>query len=71
MLICVTCKKEMICDKNGVGIDFGHGHVYPSDRFKCPVCGLLILNSGNCNANHDPDHKSQEEYIDMTNPNKD
>jgi predicted RNA-binding Zn-ribbon protein involved in translation (DUF1610 family) len=71
MLICVECKREMTCDKNGVWIDFGCGHVYPSDRFKCPSCGRLILNSGNCNANHDPDHRFQDEYLDMTTGNKD
>lgn len=29
MYICVPCRKEYVCDKNGVGIDFGNGHVYP------------------------------------------
>lgn len=65
MYICVPCRKEYVCDKNGVGIDFGNGHVYPADRFKCPNCGHEILSSGNCNANYDPDHKQQEEYLDM------
>jgi DNA-directed RNA polymerase subunit RPC12/RpoP len=43
MYICVGCKKEMVCDKNSVGADFGNGHVYPSDRFRCPQCGTMIL----------------------------
>lgn len=63
MLICVQCKREMFCLKNGVGADFSHGHVYPGDTFKCRECGIVILNTGNCTANHDPDYIQQEEYI--------
>lgn len=64
MYICVSCKREMRCDKNGVGADFGNGHVYAADRFKCPVCGTEILVS-NRNANHDPNYDQQGEYLKM------
>jgi len=64
MYICVQCRKEMRCEKNGVGADFGNGHVYASDRFICDTCGHMIL-ATNQNAVYDPDHKSQEEYLSM------
>lgn len=64
MLICVECKTEMHCDKNGVGADFSHGHIYPADRFKCPVCHKMILKT-NESAIHDPDHNTQDEYLEM------
>lgn len=66
MLICVECRRELRCDKNGVGADYGNGHVYPCDRFKCPTCNFEVLNSGNCGPYQDPDHKAQDEYLDMT-----
>lgn len=62
MFICVKCRKEMRCDKNGVGADFGNGHVYPSDRYKCPSCGQEILYA--TNPIYDKDHTSQDEYLD-------
>ncbi len=65
MIICVGCRVEMRCDKNGVGAHFGgHGHVYPSDRFRCPVCGVMILNT-NRSAIYDPELQTQKEYLDM------
>lgn len=64
MYICVPCRKEMRCDKNGVGADWGNGHVYPADRYKCDFCGYTIL-STNQNSIHDPDHETQDEYLDM------
>jgi hypothetical protein len=62
MKICCECKREMRCDKNGVGADFGHGHVYAGDRFKCPQCGKMILVT-NYSANFDREYKQQEEYL--------
>jgi DNA-directed RNA polymerase subunit RPC12/RpoP len=56
MLICVKCKKEMSCLKNGVGADFGFGHVYPSDSYRCSGCGHVVLQT-NPSAIHDPDYK--------------
>ena len=64
MIICVSCRKEMICDKNSVGANFGRGHVYPSDRFRCINCGAMILNT-NRNADFDPDLNHQDEYLTM------
>ena len=71
MYICVPCRKEMLCDKNSVGADFGGGHVYASDRFKCPKCDYMVL-ATNRGSNYDPDHKQQDEYLDcreVTNDN--
>ena len=64
MIVCVGCRKEMLCDKNSVGADFGRGHVYPSDRFRCPVCGTMVL-ATNRLPSFDPDYNFQEEYLDM------
>jgi hypothetical protein len=64
MIICVGCREEMLCDKNSVGANFGHGHVYPADRFKCPTCGAMALIS-NRSPSFDPDYKFQEEYLNM------
>ena len=52
----------MICDKNSVGADFGEGHVYPADRFRCPTCGAMIL-ATNRNASFDPGYNFQDEYL--------
>lgn len=65
MIICVTCRVEMRCDKNSVGAHFGgHGHVYPTDRFKCPACGTVVLVT-NRSPIYDPELQTQEEYLDM------
>lgn len=66
MIICNTCRKEMRCDKNGVGADFGNGHVYPSDRFVCDYCKATILVT-NRQPSYDPDYKFQDEYLKMEN----
>ena len=62
MHICVKCRKEMHCDKNGVGADFGNGHVYPADRYKCLKCGNTIL-ATNKASTHDPNYAMQDEYL--------
>jgi len=67
MYICVECKQEMTCDKNGIGADFGHGHIYAGDRFKCMQCGKEIL-ATNAVAYQDPEYKIKSEYLVMTQP---
>ena len=62
MYICVGCRREMVCDKNGVGADFGQGHVYCSDRFRCQFCGAMIL-ATNKTASFDPEYNYQDEYL--------
>jgi DNA-directed RNA polymerase subunit RPC12/RpoP len=69
MYICVPCKREMRCDKNGVGADYGNGHVYPADRFKCSTCGHEIL-ATNRTASFDPENKFQDEYLDCRERNQ-
>lgn len=64
MKICVGCKREMLCDKNSVGADFGHGHVYAGDRFRCPECGTMVLVC-NTASHHDPSYTTQYEYLKM------
>lgn len=68
MIVCVGCREEMRCDKNGVGANFGNGHVYPADRFKCPVCGAMALVTNHA-PSFDPDYKFQDEYLDMAKMN--
>jgi hypothetical protein len=62
MYICLDCKKQLVCTKNGVGADFGLGHIYPGDTFKCPKCGLGIL-ATNSKPIFDPGHSSQDDYV--------
>jgi DNA-directed RNA polymerase subunit RPC12/RpoP len=64
LVVCTNCKKEMICDKNGLGIDYGNGHVYPSDRYLCKNCGATIA-IANDRALHDPNYQAQTEYLVM------
>lgn len=64
MYICVECKTVMRCDKNEVGADFGNGHVHLADRFKCPVCGRMIL-AANPRSIYDPDHLAAGEYLEV------
>jgi len=64
MKVCVQCRVEMRCDKNSVGAHFGNGHVYPGDRFKCPKCGMMVLNT-NGKADYDPELNHQDEYLNM------
>jgi hypothetical protein len=56
MLICVECKKEMICLENGFGARYGESHVYPGDRYVCPKCYNEVITT-NKEAVHDPEKK--------------
>jgi DNA-directed RNA polymerase subunit RPC12/RpoP len=64
MIICVQCRKEMLPDKNGVGADYGNGHVYPGDRYKCPECGYMAL-ATNGRPVYDANYDLQHEYLKM------
>jgi len=64
LIVCEKCKKEMSCEKNGVGIHYGNGHVYAGYRYVCSICGVSIVVTIN-NANYDPQLNQQDEYIDM------
>jgi len=68
MYICVRCRLEMRCDKNGVGADFGNGHVYASDRWRCPQCGTMILATRRKAYYERPEERGrvQDEYLEMT-----
>jgi len=43
MLICVKCRREMHCVKNGFGARWGAAHYYAGDLFKCPNCGWEVV----------------------------
>ncbi len=64
MIVCVQCRREMNCLKNGVGVDWGDGHVYPGDRFGCPGCGAEIIRTGP-GSTYDPLYNKQHEYLTM------
>lgn len=68
MKVCVNCHCEMRCDKNGVGVNFGHGHVYAGDRFKCPECGYMVI-VANDKSDYDPNLNHQDEYFNMDETN--
>jgi hypothetical protein len=65
MIICVKCKIEMKPDKNGVGADYGNGHVYPGDRYKCSICGNMVLQTNSAPI-YDANYDSQQEYLKMS-----
>jgi DNA-directed RNA polymerase subunit RPC12/RpoP len=65
MLICINCRKEMKCHKNGVHADYGQGHTYPGDVFVCTVCNYKILKTNNESV-PDPEYKYSDEYLVMT-----
>jgi len=64
MLVCVDCKKEMICLTNGVGLDWGHGHVYPSDVYQCGACGKKTAYSEG-RSNLDSKYNNKAGYVRM------
>ena len=43
MIVCVKCRKEMFCERNGVDVVFGTAVVYPGDLFRCKTCGTEII----------------------------
>lgn len=62
MIICLKCKREMRCIKNGVGADFGGGHVYASDKWGCDKYGAEVLVT-NERPNYDPEYKHHDSYV--------
>lgn len=67
MIVCVKCQREMRCEKTGVGVHFGQGHVYAGDRFKCPECGANIVRT-TAEPHFDPELKYHKEYVHMPSP---
>jgi DNA-directed RNA polymerase subunit RPC12/RpoP len=45
MIICVDCKKEMKCMKNGVKVRYGADHCYSGDLYECQSCGKEVINT--------------------------
>lgn len=62
MIICVKCAREMRCLKNGVGVDYGGGHVYAGDKFGCAGCGAEVIK---CNVapHQDTNYEFHDEYL--------
>lgn len=65
MIICANCKRELRCLKNGVGADYGCGHVYPGDLYICDSCGTKVLSTVG-KPIFDPKYKTQDAYIKMS-----
>ncbi len=67
MKICIDCRREMKCIKNGVFAHFGDGHVYSGDSYQCPKCLCRLLD---CTTKpwHHPDIEGvkRENVVDMT-----
>lgn len=42
MKFCVACRVEMRCEKNGAIVEFGRGHGYMVDVWKCPRCSTMV-----------------------------
>lgn len=45
MIICINCKKEMVCIKNGVDVRYGkdHTHAYSGDLYECSKCYYKVV----------------------------
>ena len=59
---CIKCNMEMRCDKNGVALDFGNGHTYPGNRYKCPGCESMIIRTSP-RVYFDPEYNATDEYF--------
>jgi len=64
MIVCCKCQVKMNCHKNGVGANFGNGHVYMSDRMECPVCKRHVLVTSKVPL-VDPEYQTCDEYLTM------
>lgn len=43
MIICSSCKKEMICVCTGKMAVWAGCHVYAGDEFRCSSCGATVM----------------------------
>lgn len=59
---CLQCNMEMCGEKNGVALDFGYGHTYPGNRYKCPSCRNMILCTSHVSS-FDPEYTATDEYF--------
>lgn len=45
--VCVTCQREMRCNKNGRILEMISGgepyQLWSGDEYKCPTCGLAVI----------------------------
>ena len=62
MIMCQKCGAEMVCVKNGVGVDFGNGHVYAGDRYECRSCHSSVVNTTGTPV-FDPGHSLFRDYL--------
>lgn len=67
MIICVQRAREMRCVRNGVGADYGGGHIYAGDAFMCPGCLWQIIKT-TPSPHYDPEHKKHDAYLTMRQP---
>jgi len=63
MLVCPTCKKELVCETNGVVVRYRETgeHCYAGDLFKCPTCGFEVVNT-NDNSYFDPNATTERPH---------
>ena len=64
MIICVGCKREMKCEKNGADTHYGNGHVYAGDAYVCPECGAHIIRT-NPRPYRDEGYADRKYYLEM------
>lgn len=62
MMFCATCRTDLVCEKNGVGVIYHHNHVYPGDGFSCPMCGTKTVKTTGA-ACLDTDYKFFDYYV--------
>lgn len=64
MLVCRNCREQMVVASNDCGVNYGGGHVYSADLWRCPSCGheVAVCNS---NPHHDPGYTGSKVWVDM------
>ena len=63
MKICVTCRVEMTCEKNGVFFVWNE-HAYAGDVYKCPNCGnQTAVTGGSFHLPKDTQARCNQELI--------
>jgi len=62
MIICIKCKKEMICDTIGINARWDGTHAYAGDKYVC-TCGNTILWC-NTKPHHNTRLKKEDIYMD-------
>jgi len=62
LYVCMQCSRDMRCVFNGIGIDYGNGHVYPGDVWWCPSCTIEITATTG-QPTYDPEYNKYSKYL--------